>query len=137
MTGERLTQPVEPDGTFRIPCWSGPLTFQPAEADLPILFDPPRTERASGHELCLPQCTQIRRIGNRDVCFDEAMGGDDVAINLYGAADCSIALARGRIRSLLSWIDADGQSSREQRPASEMIPTSAKPNDRKTIGAVL
>jgi len=32
----------------------------------------------------------------------------------YGAADCSIALARASARSLLDWLDANGSSDRRQ-----------------------
>lgn len=40
--------------------------------------------------------------------------GDSLKI-YYGAADCSIALARGSVRALLAWLDANGNSERRQR----------------------
>jgi predicted GH43/DUF377 family glycosyl hydrolase len=44
------------------------------------------------------------------------LGPDGDSINLYyGAADCAIALARGSIRGLLEWLDANGSCERRQR----------------------
>ena len=40
---------------------------------------------------------------------------DGDTINLYyGAADSSIALAHGSIRSLLAWLDANGHSEHDR-----------------------
>ena len=58
------------------------------------------------------------RIGDvRDVVFPcgYTLGADGDAINLYyGAADSCIALARGSVRSLLEWLDANGRCERRQ-----------------------
>jgi predicted GH43/DUF377 family glycosyl hydrolase len=44
------------------------------------------------------------------------MDPDGDTINLYyGAADCSIALARASVRSLLDWLDINGTCERRQR----------------------
>ena len=44
------------------------------------------------------------------------MGADGDTINIYyGAADCSIALARTSVRCLLEWLDANGNCDRRQR----------------------
>jgi predicted GH43/DUF377 family glycosyl hydrolase len=44
------------------------------------------------------------------------MSPDGDTINIYyGAADCSIALARASVRSLLDWLDAHGSCVRRQR----------------------
>jgi len=40
--------------------------------------------------------------------------GDTISI-YYGAADCSIALARASVRSLLEWLDANGSCDRRHR----------------------
>ena len=40
-------------------------------------------------------------------------GGDMVNI-YYGAADCSIALARASVRALLEWLDANGNLERRR-----------------------
>jgi predicted GH43/DUF377 family glycosyl hydrolase len=41
------------------------------------------------------------------------MDPDGDTVNLYyGAADCSIALARGSVRSLLAWLDVNGSCER-------------------------
>jgi predicted GH43/DUF377 family glycosyl hydrolase len=40
--------------------------------------------------------------------------GDTLNI-YYGAADCSIALVRASVRSLLEWLDANGSCERRQR----------------------
>ena len=41
---------------------------------------------------------------------------DADTINLYyGAADCSIALARASVRSLLDWLDVNGSCEHRQR----------------------
>ena len=43
------------------------------------------------------------------------MDPDGDTINVYyGAADCSIALARGSVRSLLEWLDANGSCDRRR-----------------------
>ena len=43
------------------------------------------------------------------------MDPDGDTINLYyGAADCSIALARGSVRSLIEWLDANGSVDRRR-----------------------
>jgi predicted GH43/DUF377 family glycosyl hydrolase len=51
------------------------------------------------------------RLGDvKDVVFPcgQTIGADGDTINLYyGAADTSMALATGSIRSLLSWLDAN------------------------------
>ena len=56
------------------------------------------------------------RLGDvRDVVFPcgYTVGADGDSINLYyGAADSCIALARGSVRSLLEWLDADGRCER-------------------------
>jgi predicted GH43/DUF377 family glycosyl hydrolase len=44
------------------------------------------------------------------------MDADGDTLNIYyGAADCSIALARASVRSLLSWLDVNAGSDRRQR----------------------
>ena len=44
------------------------------------------------------------------------MNPDGDTINIYyGAADCSIALARASVRSLLDWLDAHGSCERRNR----------------------
>ena len=44
------------------------------------------------------------------------MDADGDTLNLYyGAADCSIALARASVRSLLEWLDVNGNCERRQR----------------------
>jgi predicted GH43/DUF377 family glycosyl hydrolase len=44
------------------------------------------------------------------------MDADGDTLNIYyGAADCAIALARASVRSLLTWLDANGSSGRPQR----------------------
>jgi predicted GH43/DUF377 family glycosyl hydrolase len=53
-----------------------------------------------------------------DVVFPcgNTMDEDGDTINVYyGAADCSIALARASVRSLLNWLDANGDCDRRQR----------------------
>jgi predicted GH43/DUF377 family glycosyl hydrolase len=43
------------------------------------------------------------------------MDPDGDTINVYyGAADCSIALARASVRSLLEWLDANGSIDRRR-----------------------
>jgi predicted GH43/DUF377 family glycosyl hydrolase len=43
------------------------------------------------------------------------MDADGDSINIYyGAADCSIALARSSVRTLLNWLDANGSSERRR-----------------------
>lgn len=58
------------------------------------------------------------RLGDvRDVVFPcgYTLGADGDSINLYyGAADSCIALARGSVRSLLEWLDANGRCERRQ-----------------------
>ena len=58
--------------------------------------------------------TEYERHGDvQDVVFPcgYTMAPDGDTINLYyGAADSSIALAHGSIRSLLVWLDANGHS---------------------------
>jgi predicted GH43/DUF377 family glycosyl hydrolase len=46
--------------------------------------------------------------------YTMASDGDTVNI-YYGAADCSIALARASVRSLLQWLDDNGSSEKRQR----------------------
>jgi len=44
------------------------------------------------------------------------MDADGDTLNIYyGAADCSIALARASVCTLLDWLDANGSSERRQR----------------------
>ena len=44
------------------------------------------------------------------------MDADGDTLNVYyGAADCSIALARASVGSLLDWLDANGGCERRQR----------------------
>ena len=44
------------------------------------------------------------------------MDADGDALNIYyGAADCSIALARASVKSLLDWLDVNGSCERRQR----------------------
>jgi predicted GH43/DUF377 family glycosyl hydrolase len=53
-----------------------------------------------------------------DVVFPcgNTMGADGDTVNIYyGAADCAIALARASVRSLLEWLDANGDCDRRQR----------------------
>lgn len=60
-----------------------------------------------------PEADYERRGDVRDVVFPcgYTLAPDGDTINLYyGAADSSIALAQGSIRSLLSWLDANGHS---------------------------
>ena len=58
------------------------------------------------------------RLGDvRDVVFPcgYTLGADGDSINLYyGAADSCIALARGSVRALLEWLDANGRCDRRQ-----------------------
>jgi len=65
--------------------------------------------------------TEYERHGDvQDVVFPcgytVAADGDTIDL-YYGAADSSIALARGSIRCLLTWLDANGhsESSHERR----------------------
>ena len=45
----------------------------------------------------------------------EIVYADGDTINIYyGAADCSIALARSSVRTLLKWLDANGSSERRR-----------------------
>lgn len=60
-----------------------------------------------------PEAEYERRGDVQDVVFPcgYTIAADGDTINLYyGAADSSIALARGSIRSLLTWLDAHGHS---------------------------
>ncbi len=65
-----------------------------------------------------PGCLRPKRNTNvdgdvQDVVFPcgYTIAADGDTINLYyGAADSSIALAHGSIRSLLTWLDANGHS---------------------------
>ena len=48
------------------------------------------------------------------------MDADGDTVNVYyGAADCSIALARASVRSLLGWLDANGSTERRPRGQGE------------------
>jgi predicted NAD/FAD-binding protein len=71
-----------------------------------------RTARRSLEE------TDYERHGDvDDVVFPcgYTMDADGDAINIYyGAADCSIALARSSVRTLLNWLDANGSSERRR-----------------------
>ena len=62
---------------------------------------------------------QYERHGDvHDVVFPcgYTMDADGDTLNIYyGAADCSVALARASIRSLLEWLDANGSCERRQR----------------------
>ena len=65
-----------------------------------------------------PTSSWRERFSSHDVVFPcgYTMDADGDTINLYyGAADCSIALARASVRSLLEWLDANGSSERRQR----------------------
>ena len=71
-----------------------------------------------------PEADYERQGDVQDVVFPcgYTIGADGDTINLYyGAADSSIALAHGSIRSLLAWLDANGHSEqardRRQRQA--------------------
>lgn len=60
-----------------------------------------------------PEADYERRGDVQDVVFPcgYTIAADSDSINLYyGAADSSIALARGSVRSLLTWLDANGHS---------------------------
>src|SRR5258705_12542125 len=60
-----------------------------------------------------PEAEYERHGDVQDVVFPcgYTVAPDGDSINLYyGAADSSIALAHGSIRSLLTWLDANGQS---------------------------
>jgi beta-1,2-mannobiose phosphorylase / 1,2-beta-oligomannan phosphorylase len=60
-----------------------------------------------------PEAEYERQGGVQDVVFPcgytVAPDGDTIHL-YYGAADSSIALAHGSIRSLLTWLDANGHS---------------------------
>ena len=65
-----------------------------------------------------PEAEYERRGDVNDVVFPcgYTMNPDGDTINLYyGAADCSIALARTSVRSLLEWLDTNGCCERRQR----------------------
>ncbi|MHB8525792.1 MAG: glycoside hydrolase family 130 protein [Candidatus Acidiferrales bacterium] len=80
------------------------------------LFDLEQPERClirGDSWMFAPEMDYERQGDVQDVVFPcgYTLGADGDAINLYyGAADSSIALARGSIRSLLSWLDANGHS---------------------------
>jgi len=64
-----------------------------------------------------PEADYERQGDVRDVVFPcgYTLGADGDAINLYyGAADSCIALARGSVRALLAWLDANGRNDRKQ-----------------------
>jgi hypothetical protein len=119
----------------RIPCQSGPLTFQPGEADLPILFDTPRTAACSKHGLEAPPMTQIGGIGNPDLCSKRAMGRDNDTISLYRAADSSIGLARGSIRSLRVGSTSTATPGTAATGVRNDAHRRIRPDDLKKIGA--
>ena len=65
-----------------------------------------------------PEADYERHGDVNDVVFPcgYTMDADGDTINLYyGAADCSIALARASVRALLAWLDANGSCERRQR----------------------
>jgi predicted GH43/DUF377 family glycosyl hydrolase len=65
-----------------------------------------------------PEAEYERRGDVNDVVFPcgYTMNPDGDTINIYyGAADCSIALARTSVRCLLAWLDANGSCERRQR----------------------
>jgi hypothetical protein len=125
------------DGALCIPCQSGPLTFQPEEADLPILFDTPRTAACSKHGFVAPPMTQIGGIGNPDLCSKRAMGSDDDTISLYHAADSSIGLARGSIRSLRVGSTSTATPGTAATAVRNDAHRRIRPDDLKTIGVAL
>jgi len=64
-----------------------------------------------------PEADYERHSAVDDVVFpcEYTMDTDGDAINIYyGAADCSIALARSSVRTLLNWMDANGSSERRR-----------------------
>jgi predicted GH43/DUF377 family glycosyl hydrolase len=64
-----------------------------------------------------PEAEYERRGDVRDAVFPcgYTLSADGDAINLYyGAADSCIALARGSVRSLLTWLDENGSRDRRQ-----------------------
>ena len=68
-----------------------------------------------------PEADYERNGDVKDVVFPcgYTTDADGDTINLYyGAADCSIALARASVRSLLDWLDANGSSDRRQHQDS-------------------
>jgi hypothetical protein len=73
------------------------------------------------------------------MCVPQARpsAGDNDTINLYRAADSSSALARGSIRSLLSWLDANGHVEHSSDRSQNVTDRGIKPDHLKTIGAVL
>jgi predicted GH43/DUF377 family glycosyl hydrolase len=65
-----------------------------------------------------PEAEYERQGDVRDVVFPcgYTLDPDGDTINVYyGAADCSIALARTSVRSLLQWLDVNGLCERRQR----------------------
>jgi predicted GH43/DUF377 family glycosyl hydrolase len=64
-----------------------------------------------------PEADYERNGDVKDVVFPcgYTIAQDGDTINLYyGAADSSIALARGSVRSLLTWLDANGSFERRR-----------------------
>jgi predicted GH43/DUF377 family glycosyl hydrolase len=80
------------------------------------LFDLEQPEKCTNRGdswMFAPEAEYERRGDVQDVVFPcgYTVGADGDSINLYyGAADSSIALARGSIRQMLSWLDANGHS---------------------------
>jgi predicted GH43/DUF377 family glycosyl hydrolase len=65
-----------------------------------------------------PEADYERNGDVNDVVFPcgYTMDRDGDTVNIYyGAADCSIALARSSVRSLLSWLDANGTNDHSRR----------------------
>jgi len=85
------------------------------------LFDLERPEKRllrGAPWIFAPEAEYERRGDVNDVVFPcgYTMDADGDTINLYyGAADCSIALARSSVRSLLEWLDANGSCERRHR----------------------
>jgi len=64
-----------------------------------------------------PEADYERNGDVSDVVFPcgYTMNPDGDTVNVYyGAADCSIALARASVRSLLEWLDANGSCERRR-----------------------
>jgi len=64
-----------------------------------------------------PEAEYERQGDVKDVVFPcgYTMDADGDGINIYyGAADCSIALARSSVRTLLNWLDGNGSSERRR-----------------------
>lgn len=85
------------------------------------LFDLERPEKRllrGASWIFAPEAEYERRGDVNDVVFPcgYTMDADGDTINVYyGAADCSIALARTSVRSLLEWLDANGSCERRHR----------------------